>query len=527
MNSSFNLQEYDITVAEVHRNLPPSQLYEHAIRYEKDASIADNGALVAYSGVKTGRSPKDKRVVKDPKSEADVWWGSVNLPLDARSFVINRERARDYLNTRDRLYCFDGFAGWDPKYRIKVRVICSRPYHALFMHTMLIRPTKQELDEFGKPDFVICNAGAFPSNRFTAGIDSKTSICLSLEDRELIILGTEYAGEMKKGVFTVANYFAPKRGLLSMHCSATADRKSGRSSLLFGLSGTGKTTLSADPKRDLIGDDEHVWSDDGVFNIEGGCYAKAINLSPESEPEIFQALRFGAVLENVVLEDDRSVDFADTSITENTRGAYPIEFIQNAKIPCVAGHPTDVIFLTCDAFGVLPPVSALSPAHAMYHFISGYTAKVAGTEIGVKEPSATFSACFGGPFLMWHPNKYAELLAAKMKQHGTRVWLVNTGWSGGAYGTGKRIKLAHTRAIIDAIHDGSLINAKTNRDPVFGFDVVNECPGVPAEILTPRNAWSDKSAFDAMAKKLAALFVKNFATYEAGVSAEVKAGGPV
>jgi phosphoenolpyruvate carboxykinase (ATP) len=522
----FDLQEHDITVAEVHHNLPPSQLYEHAIRYEKDASIADNGALVAYSGVKTGRSPKDKRVVKSPESEADVWWGPVNIPLEPRSFVINRQRARDYLNTRDRLYCFDGFAGWDPKYRIKVRVICSRPYHALFMHTMLIRPTAEGLADFGKPDFVICNAGAFPSNRFTPGIDSTTSICLSLEERELIILGTEYAGEMKKGVFTVANYFAPKRGLLSMHCSATADRQSGRSSLLFGLSGTGKTTLSADPKRDLIGDDEHVWSDDGIFNIEGGCYAKAINLSPENEPDIFQALRFGAVLENVVLEDDHTVDFADTSITENTRGAYPIHFIKNARIPCMAGHPTDIIFLTCDAFGVLPPVSSLSPAQAMYHFISGYTAKVAGTEIGVKEPSATFSPCFGGPFLVWHPSKYAELLAAKMKQHNARVWLVNTGWSGGAHGTGKRIKLAHTRAIVDAIHNGSLVGGRTRRDPVFGFEVVTACPGVPAEILWPRDTWADKAAFDATAKKLAGLFVENFKKYESGAGSEVRAAGP-
>jgi phosphoenolpyruvate carboxykinase (ATP) len=526
MSSSFTLRDYDITVAEVHHNLPPSLLYEHAIRYEKDASIAENGALVAYSGVKTGRSPKDKRVVKHPSSEADIWWGSVNIPLDAQSFVINRERAHDYLNTRERLYCFDGFAGWDPKYRIKVRVICSRPYHALFMHTMLIRPTKQELENFGKPDFVICNAGAFPSNRFTAGVDSKTSICLSLEDRELIILGTEYAGEMKKGVFTVANYFAPKRGLLSMHCSATADRQSGRSSLLFGLSGTGKTTLSADPKRDLIGDDEHVWSDDGIFNIEGGCYAKAINLSCENEPDIFQALRFGAVLENVVLEDDRSVDFTDTSITENTRGAYPINFIRNARIPCMAGHPTDVIFLTCDAFGVLPPVSSLSPAQAMYHFISGYTAKVAGTEVGVKEPSATFSPCFGGPFLVWHPSKYAELLASKMRQHGARVWLINTGWSGGAHGVGKRIKLAHTRGIIDAIHTGALVGAKTQRHPVFGFDVVTTCPGVPSEILWPRDTWADKAAYDATAKKLAQLFIDNFKKYEAGASAEVRAAAP-
>jgi phosphoenolpyruvate carboxykinase (ATP) len=526
MAREFDLQDYEITVAEVHRNLPPSVLYEHAIRYEQDASIAENGALVAYSGVKTGRSPKDKRVVKHSDSEADVWWGGVNIPLDANSYAINRERARDYLNTRDRLYCFDGFAGWDPKYRIKVRVICSRPYHALFMHTMLIRPTPQELDAFGKPDFVICNAGAFPANRLTSGVESRTSICLSLEDRELIILGTEYAGEMKKGVFTVANYFAPKRGLLSMHCSATADRQSGRSSLLFGLSGTGKTTLSADPKRDLIGDDEHVWSDDGVFNIEGGCYAKAINLSPETEPDIFQALRFGAVLENVVLEEDRSVDFTDTSITENTRGAYPIHFIKNARIPCMAGHPTDVIFLTCDAFGVLPPVSSLSPAQAMYHFMSGYTAKVAGTEIGVKEPSATFSPCFGGPFLVWHPSKYAELLAAKMRQHNARVWLINTGWSGGPHGTGKRIKLAHTRAILDAIHAGALAGGKTQRDTVFGFDVVTACPGVPSEILWPRDTWADKSAYDAAARKLARLFIDNFRQYDSGAGPEVRAAAP-
>lgn len=526
MSEAFTLREYGLTVEVVHRNLAPSALYEHAIRYEKGARIAENGALVAYSGTKTGRSPGDKRVVKHPDSEADVWWGPVNRPLDEHTFYINRERAIDYLNTRERLYCFDGFAGWDPKYRIKVRVICSRPYHALFMHTMLIRPTKEELETFGKPDFVVVNAGAFPANRFTAGVESKTSICLSLEDQELLILGTEYAGEMKKGVFTVANYFAPKRGLLSMHCSATADRQTGASSLLFGLSGTGKTTLSADPKRELIGDDEHVWSDDGIFNIEGGCYAKAINLSRESEPDIYEALRFGAVLENVVLDEDHHVDFSDTSITENTRGAYPIDFIRNARIPCMAGHPTDVIFLTADAFGVLPPVSSLSPAQAMYHFISGYTAKVAGTEVGVKEPSATFSPCFGGPFLVWHPSKYAELLAAKMRQHHARLWLVNTGWSGGPYGTGQRIKLAHTRALIDAIHSGALAGAPTRRDPVFGFEVVTECPGVPSEILWPRDTWSDPAAYDAAARSLAGLFHENFRKYESGAADEVRAAGP-
>jgi phosphoenolpyruvate carboxykinase (ATP) len=524
---SFTLKEHELDVEQVHRNLAPSALYEHAILYEKDAHIAENGALVAYSGAKTGRSPKDKRVVKQSPSESDVWWGSVNIPLEPQTFAINRERAKDYLNSRERLYCFDGFAGWDSKYRIKIRVICSRPYHALFMHTMLIRPTREELENFGTPEFVIYNGGAFPANRLTAGMGSKTSVDLSLEDRELVILGTEYAGEMKKGVFTVVNYLAPKQGVLSMHCSATADKNTGRSSLLFGLSGTGKTTLSADPKRLLIGDDEHCWSDEGVFNIEGGCYAKAINLSPENEPDIFQALRFGAVLENVVLDQDHLVDFSNISITENTRGAYPIEFIRNAKIPCVAGHPTDIIFLTCDAFGVLPPVSSLSPSQAMYHFISGYTAKVAGTEMGVKEPSATFSPCFGGPFLVWHPSKYAELLAAKMKQWGTRIWLVNTGWSGGAYGTGQRIKLRYTRAIVDAIHSGALAKAETQRDPVFGLDVVTRCPNVPNEILVPSDVWSDKSAYETTARKLAALFIRNFALYENGVSAEVKSAGPV
>lgn len=517
------LKKHGFNVAEVHHNLPASSLYEHAIRYEKDARIAENGALVAYSGVKTGRSPKDKRLVRHAESEKDVWWGPVNIPCDASTFAVNRQRAIDYLNTRERLYCVDGFAGWDPKYRIKVRVVCSLPYHALFMHTMLIRPTKDEMGNFGEPDFTIYNAGSFPANRLTTGMASTTSVDLSLEDRELVILGTEYAGEMKKGVFTAVNYFAPKRGILSMHCSATADKQTGNSSLLFGLSGTGKTTLSADPKRHLIGDDEHCWSDDGIFNIEGGCYAKAINLTPENEPDIFQALRFGAVMENVVLEEDRNVDFTDTSITENTRGAYPIEFIRSAKIPCVAGHPTDVIFLTCDAFGVLPPVSALSPAHAMYHFISGYTAKVAGTEIGVTEPEATFSPCFGGPFLVWHPNKYAELLAAKMKRHKARVWLVNTGWTGGAYGVGKRISLKYTRAIIDAIHDGALGRARIERHPVFGFDVVTECPGVPADILLPRDAWNDKTAYDATATRLASLFRDNFRKYESSVSEEIKA----
>jgi phosphoenolpyruvate carboxykinase (ATP) len=525
--SKIDLSQHGITVEDVRGNLPPAELYAEAIREDPNGAFADSGALIAYSGAKTGRSPKDKRVVKHPASENDVWWGSVNVPIDDATFQINRERAKDYLNTRKKLYCVDAFAGWDPINRVKVRVICSRPYHALFMHTMLIRPTPGELTQFGEPDGVIYNAGEFPANQRTAGMTSKTSIDLSLESREMIILGTEYAGEMKKGVFTFLNYFAPKRGILSMHCSATADPKTDQSSLMFGLSGTGKTTLSADPKRLLIGDDEHCWSDTGIFNIEGGCYAKAIDLTPESEPEIFQALRFGAVLENVVYaEDTHRVDFTDTSITQNTRGAYPIEFIRNAKIPCIAGHPSDIIFLTCDAFGVLPPVCKLSPAQAMYHFISGYTAKVAGTEIGVTEPQATFSPCFGGPFLVWHPMKYASLLAEKMQRHRSNVWLVNTGWSGGAYGVGKRMKLSLTRAIIDAIHSGQLATGRTSQDPIFGFGVVSECPGVPREVLTSRDSWMDKPSYDATAKKLAKLFSNNFKQYENGASAEVRAASP-
>ena len=527
MSQNFDLKEHDIQVTNIGRNLPAARLYEEAIRFDPSASIADSGALVAYSGVKTGRSPKDKHVVKAAGTEKDIWWGPVYIPIESRSFDINRSRAKDFLNTRDRLYCVDGYAGWDTENRMKIRVICARPYHALFMSNMLIRPTRHELAHFGDPDYVIYNAGQFPANPHTAGMTSRTSIDLCFESRELVILGTEYAGEMKKGVFTIVNYVMPKHGILSMHCSATADRKHGRSSLLFGLSGTGKTTLSADPHRLLIGDDEHCWGERGIFNIEGGCYAKTIDLTPETEPDIFRALHFGAVLENVVLEEGREVDFHDSSITENTRGAYPIEFIPNAKIPCVAGHPTDVIFLTCDAFGVLPPVSRLTPAQAMYHFISGYTAKVAGTEVGVTEPSATFSPCFGGPFLVWHPSRYAELLAQKMKQHGTHVWLVNTGWSGGSFGTGRRMKLPLTRAIIDAIHTGALGKAPVARDPIFGLEVIAEVPDVPSEALLPRNTWRDPAAYDATARKLAGMFRENFKKFESGVPTEVRAAGPV
>jgi phosphoenolpyruvate carboxykinase (ATP) len=523
---NFSLEAHGIQVATIHRNPPPAELYEEALRSERGSRLTQSGALVALSGAKTGRSPNDKRIVDEPSSTDDIWWGEVNIKLDEHTFRINRSRAIDYLNTCEQLYCIDAFAGWDPAYQIKVRIICERAYHALFMHNMLIRPTAKQLASFGEPDYVVYNGGKFPANRFTKGMTSKTSVDLDLATREFVILGTQYAGEMKKGIFTVMNYLMPKTGVLSMHCSATEDRESGSTSILFGLSGTGKTTLSADPKRLLIGDDEHCWSDNGVFNIEGGCYAKVIDLSEEAEPDIFRAIRFGAILENVVLNEDRSVDFGDTSITENTRGSYPIEYIDNAKIPCLGGHPDHVLFLTCDAFGVLPPVSRLTPAQAMYHFISGYTAKVAGTEMGVTEPEATFSPCFGGPFMVWHPARYAELLAAKIKEHRSDVWLVNTGWTGGAYGTGSRMKLAHTRAIVDAIHSGELSKADVETDPLFGFEVPTSCSEVPSELLLPRNTWADGEKYDTTARKLGFLFKENFKKYEAGASEEIRSAGP-
>ena len=527
MSNPISLADAGIHVDTVLRNLSPAGLYEEAIRYEKGTSIADSGALIAYSGDKTGRSPKDKRVVRQPGSVDDVWWGGVNIPIEEKTFEINKLRATDYLNTCDRLYVVDAFAGWDPQHQIKVRVVCERPYHALFMWTMLIRPTDEQSENFGEPDWTIYNAGHFPANPLTAGMTSRTSVDLNIDKREIVILGSEYAGEMKKGIFTVMNYLMPKKGHLSMHCSATAERGGDRSSVLFGLSGTGKTTLSADPSRDLIGDDEHVWTESGIFNIEGGCYAKAISLSRENEPQIFDALKFGSVLENVRFDKaHHHVDFEDTSITQNTRGAYPIEYIDNARIPCVAGHPTDLIFLTCDAFGVLPPVSKLTAEQAMYHFISGYTAKVAGTEMGVTEPEATFSPCFGGPFLVWHPGKYAELLAEKMKQHQANVWLVNTGWSGGGYGVGSRIKLKYTRAIIDAIHSGTLAEAPTSPDPVFGIQTVTAVPDVPSEMLIPRTTWKDSDAYDRAAAKLSSLFNKNFKQYAEGVSDAVLNAAP-
>ncbi len=522
-----DLSIYGLTVRNVVRNATPARLYEYAI-FDRHAAIAASGALATSSGDKTGRSPKDKRIVDNPASSGDIWWGDINIRMTERSFLINRQRALDYLNTRKRVFVFDGYAGWDPNHQIKVRVIAESAYHALFMHNMLIRPTKDQLKNFCDPHLVIFNAGTFPANPYTAQMTSRTSIDLSIEHGELVILGTQYAGEMKKGVFTVMNYLMPKAGVLSMHCSANcSDNDPTDVTLFFGLSGTGKTTLSTDPHRQLIGDDEHCWTSTGVFNIEGGCYAKVIHLSPEGEPEIFQAIRYGAVLENVVYDDStHEVNYDDASITENTRVAYPIDFIAKSKIPCVAGHPKNIVFLACDAFGVLPPVSRLNPEQAMYHYISGYTAKVAGTEMHVTEPTVTFSACFGAAFLVWHPTKYAELLASQIRHHDVNVWLINTGWSGGVYGIGKRMKLQVTRSIIDAIHNGTLANAATRIDPTFHFEVPTQCGDISPTILWPRDTWPDPDAYDVTAKRLADLFRGNFEKYASGASAEIIAAGP-
>eukprot|EP00878_Enallax_costatus_P016223 GHUV01017016.1.p1 GENE.GHUV01017016.1~~GHUV01017016.1.p1 ORF type:complete len:595 (+),score=193.05 GHUV01017016.1:226-2010(+) len=502
----------------VYRNLPPSHLYEKALRYEPGTHIVKSGALATSSGAKTGRCPRDKRVVREASTEKDIWWastssGSPNYEMDERSFLLNRETAVSYLNSLHHVFVLDGFANWDPEARIKVRVVTERAYHALFMHNMLIRPTQAELEDFGEPDFIIYNAGAFPANRFSNYMTSTTSVDINLKSREMVILGTQYAGEMKKGVFSVMHYLMPKRGVLSLHSGCNVG-PAGDVTLFFGLSGTGKTTLSTDPRRPLIGDDEHCWGPEGVFNIEGGCYAKCIGLKQSSEPEIYKAIRFGSVLENVeVNELTREVDYMSNAITENTRASYPIDFIDNAKIPCVGPQPRNVVLLCCDAFGVLPPVSRLSLEQVMYHFISGYTSKVAGTEMGITEPEATFSACYGGAFLMWHPMKYAAMLAEKMQKHGTKGWLVNTGWTGGSYGVGSRISLKFTRAIIDAIHSGALDNVEYVNMPIFNLQVPTSCPGVPSVLLQPSLQWADKADFNDTLSQLATLFVGSFRSY--------------
>lgn len=520
----------DYNKVTITHNPPAAILYEDALVYESGSAITSTGALFATSGKKTGRSPKDKRIVDEPSSSEHVWWGPVNKKLTEQSWMINRERALDYLNTRKRIYVIDAYAGWDPKYRLKVRIVCARAYHALFMRNMLIRPTEEELANFGKPDFTIYNAGAFPANRYTTGMTSSTSVDINFKEMEMVILGTEYAGEMKKGIFTVMFYVQPvKYNNLTLHSSANQDANK-NVTLFFGLSGTGKTTLSADPNRYLIGDDEHVWTDDGVFNIEGGCYAKCVGLSAEKEPDIFNAIKFGSVLENVVFDSaTRVVDYDDVTLTENTRCSYPIEYIPNALIPCVTeNHPSNIVLLTCDARGVIPPISKLTNEQVMYHFISGYTSKMAGTEEGVTEPEATFSACFGQPFLVLHPMKYAQMLSDKISKYNADAWLLNTGWVGGSAAKGaQRCPLKYTRAILDAIHSGELAKVEYEDFPVFNLKVPKTAPGVPSELLNPAKSWTGSAEeFDSEVKKLGGLFVENFKTYQSGSTPEVIAAGP-
>jgi phosphoenolpyruvate carboxykinase (ATP) len=522
-------QKTGLRVKEIVHNAAPSILYEHALRYEEGTFISSTGALAVSSGAKTGRSPADKRIVDEPVGwwafTNEVWWGKVNIKLDDESILVNRERAVDYLNTLKRVYVVDAYAGWDPRYRIKVRVITSRAYHALFMQNMLVMPQSKE--EFGAPDFIIYNSGCFPANRYTKGMTSSTSVCMHFRRKEMVILGTEYAGEMKKGILTLMMYAMPQQRQLPLHSSCNVG-KEGDVSLFFGLSGTGKTTLSADPERYLIGDDEHVWTDTGVFNVEGGCYAKAIDLEADKEPEIWNAIRFGAVLENVVFDPEtRLVDYHDTSITENTRCAYPLHYIPNAMIPAkVDTHPRAVILLCCDAFGVLPPISKLTAAQVQYYFISGYTAKVAGTEQGVTEPTATFSACFGAPFLVWHPIVYAEMLAQKLEEHKSHAYLLNTGWVAGGYGKGSRISLKYTRAMVDAIHSGELEGIECTELPHFGLKIPKKVTGVPDKVLDPQKSWSDPKEYDAALSNLFELFKDNFVEYADRCPHEVKQAGP-
>jgi phosphoenolpyruvate carboxykinase (ATP) len=509
----------------VHWNYVPPELIQAAIR-RGEGELADMGPFVAVTSPHTGRSPNDKFVVREGDAENDVDWGKVNQPYPADKFELLLGDVRSYLNEADELFVQDLYAGADPSHRLAVRYVSPNAWHMAFVRNMFIRPDLSDLPTF-EANFTVLHVPEFLADPARHGTRTGTFIVLSFEHRMILIGGTRYAGELKKAMFTVMNYFMPKKGVLSMHCSANIGQ-GGDTALFFGLSGTGKTTLSADPERSLIGDDEHGWSDAGVFNFEGGCYAKVINLSSEGEPDIYATTQmFGTILENVVLDQtSRKVRFEDQSITENTRASYPLHYIRNHVPNGRGGHPRNVVFLTADAFGVLPPIARLTREQAMYYFLSGYTAKVAGTERGVTEPQATFSACFGAVFLVWHPTKYAEMLGRLLDQHGSRVWLVNTGWSGGPYGVGKRMKLSYTRAMVRAALSGALDAVKTETDPVFGLAVPAAIPDVPSEIMKPRGTWSDPAAYDGQARKLAGMFAKNIEKFGTGVSEAIRRAGP-
>ena len=505
-------------------NLVPAALYEEAVR-RGEGVVAAGGPLVVITKPHTGRSPGDKFVVREPPSEAAVWWGSVNQPLEPAHFEALHHDIQRYLEKQD-LFIRDLFAGADPAYRLSVRFITPNAWSALFVNNMFVRPHTAELAAF-EPDWTVLHAPEFQADPAQHGTKTGTCIVISFARKLILIGGTRYAGEMKKSIFTIMNYVLPDRGVLPMHCSANV-APDGATAIFFGLSGTWKTTLSADPERGLIGDDEHGWSDSGIFNFEGGCYAKVIRLSPKGEPEIYATTRrFGTVLENVVMNPvTRALDLDSQDITENTRACYPIDYIPNHVPAGSAGHPRNVVFLTADAFSVLPPISRLSADQAMYHFLSGYTAKVAGTERGVTEPKETFSTCFGAPFLPRPPALYAQMLGKLIDKHRVDVWLVNTGWTGGPYGVGQRMNLSHTRAMLRAALTGHLATAHFTPDPVFGVQVPDAVSGVPADVLKPRGTWKDPAAYDAQAQKLAGLFRKNFEKYADTVPASVRDAGP-
>jgi len=510
----------------VHSRLSVARLYEEAVR-RNEAAIAAEGPLVASTGEHTGRSPNDRFIVQRPPSAGTVDWGPVNKPIAPEHFERLHRKVLAAAADRD-LFVFDGFAGADPTCRLSVRVISERAWHSLFARNMFLRAAGEEELAGFRPDYTVVDIPSVLADPETDGTNSSTFIALDLERHLTLIGGSEYAGEIKKSMFSVMNYLMPRRGVLSMHCSANYGADRSDSALFFGLSGTGKTTLSADAERVLIGDDEHCWSDDGIFNIEGGCYAKVIRLDPEGEPEIFATTRrFGTVLENVVFDQEsRALDLDDDSRTENTRASYPLGHLEHVDVEGLAGHPRAVIFLTCDAFGVLPPISRLNEAQAMYHFLSGYTAKVGGTERGVTEPVATFSACFGAPFMPLPPAAYAELLGEKIRRHEPSVWLINTGWTGGPYGVGRRIELAYTRRMVHAALDGSLDGAPMSTHPVFGLACPKAIDGVPAEALDPRRSWVDPCAYDQYARRLARMFRENFDAMACTVSEEVRAAAP-
>ncbi len=508
--------------AEVYRNLSHSDLIKRSLE-SGEGVLADSGALRVTTGKNTGRSPNDKFIVDEPDISDQIWWGEINRPFQPEAFERLHQKAVAHLQNLP-LYVFDGFAGTDPEYRLAIRVVNEVPWHNLFAHQLFVRPTEEELKGH-RPEFTVLSVPNCKANPEEDGTNSDVFILVSLTRKLILIGGSHYAGEIKKSIFTVMNYLMPQRDVLPMHCSANIGEQ-GDVALFFGLSGTGKTTLSADPKRCLIGDDEHGWSDSGVFNFEGGCYAKCIKLSPELEPQIWEAIRFGSVIENVTFQGDTNkVDYDSSEITENTRVAYPVEFIPGAVIPGVGGHPRTVIFLTADAFGVLPPISRLTREQAMYHFISGYTSKVAGTEKGITEPQTTFSPCFGAPFLPLQPSRYAEMLGQRVERHEADVYLVNTGWTAGPYGEGHRMKLNYTRAMVTAALTGDLKEVDFQPHPVFQVEIPKTCPDIPSEILDPKNTWKDKDAYDRTAKELARRFAENAEGFSE-VAPEILSAGP-